>query len=204
LERVSLEELWKDLVVVRFLYLWRTFFRVPVPMAYMFENLCTLYEHFQFVEWVGRGSIWTSRKALRPWESSLLQSSRLSMCRTHSSALEWFSLLWCSFLEILGGSLFRLGSKRGLLAQCVARCSFLVAATLHLYFLRLHHMTYIRSWAMRFWSWEVLKLNWIVEIEQRLWLLWFAIFVSEMIVICIGFWDYRVQFSPQFDVYPWR
>jgi hypothetical protein len=31
------------------------------------------------------------------------------------------------------------------LAQCVARCSFLVAAALRLYFLRLHHMTYIMS-----------------------------------------------------------
>jgi hypothetical protein len=84
------------------------------------------------------------------------------------------------------------------------RCSFPVAAALRLYFSRLHHMTYIRSWAMRFWSWEVLKLNWIVEIEQHLWLLWFAIFASEMIGICMGFWDYRTQFNPQFDIYPWQ
>jgi hypothetical protein len=122
-------------------------------MAHMFENLCTLYEHSDLSRSeVIVASAWTLWKALRQWESNLLQLSRLSTRCTHS-----FSLLWCSFLEIIGGSLFRSGGKRGLLAQCIARCSFQVATALRFYFLRLHHMTYIRSWAMRFWSWKVLK-----------------------------------------------
>jgi hypothetical protein len=166
-------------------------------MAYIFESVCTDGVHiWEFVyilwtfpicraspEWGGSGfglDVMEGDVTMREQFASI-QSSRLSTRCTHSSTLEWFLLLWCSFLEILGGSLFRLGSKRGLLAQGVARCSFLVVPALRLYFLRLHHMTYIKSWAMKFWSWEVL-----IKAELNCWNR--AAFV--IVVICnICKWD---------------
>jgi hypothetical protein len=104
------EEIWSLFVSCTYgihfwecLYRWRTCLRIYVhstnisdlsseSVAAFVEGVATMREQFASIVFPSR------------------PPSRLSMHYTHSSILEWFSLLWCSFLEILGGSLFRSGS----------------------------------------------------------------------------------------------